>query len=183
MVKGVPGIAYWSRGSEGMTPGGKSNNDCTLSILALVLTTYPLQWRHNGRDGVTNHQPHGCLLHHLFRHRLKKTSKHRVTGLCAENSPVTGELSAEMVSNAEHVSIGWRHHDLHGWPSTQSNRIAHNLAAHYRTAINPAARWWAGSVVCNLSRQKCSSDQRWTNVDTIVLMLGNVNLLHCSLTG
>ena len=21
-----------------------------------------LQWRHNGRDGVSNHQPHDCLL-------------------------------------------------------------------------------------------------------------------------
>ena len=23
---------------------------------------YTLQWRHNGRDGVSNHQPHDCLL-------------------------------------------------------------------------------------------------------------------------
>ena len=26
----------------------------------------------------------------------------------------------------------------HGWPSTQPNRIAHNLAAHHRAAHNPA---------------------------------------------
>ena len=38
------------------------------------------QWRHNGRDGVSNHQPHDCLLSRLFRHRSKKTSKLRVTG-------------------------------------------------------------------------------------------------------
>ena len=30
-----------------------------------------------------NHQPHDCLLNHLFRHKSKKTSKLRVTGLCA----------------------------------------------------------------------------------------------------
>ena len=47
-----------------------------------------LQWRHNGRDDVSNHQPHDCLLNRLFRRRSKKTSKHRVTGLCAGNSPV-----------------------------------------------------------------------------------------------
>ena len=32
-----------------------------------------------------------CLLHRLFMHRSKKTSKLRVTGLCEGNSPVTGE--------------------------------------------------------------------------------------------
>ena len=37
--------------------------------------------------GVLNHQPHGCLLSRLFRRRSKKTSKHRVTGLCVGNSP------------------------------------------------------------------------------------------------
>ena len=41
-----------------------------------------LQWRHNGRDGVSNHQPYDCLLYRLFRRRSKKTSKLRVTGLC-----------------------------------------------------------------------------------------------------
>ena len=33
-----------------------------------------LQWRHNGSDGVSNHQPHDCLLNRLFRHRSNKTS-------------------------------------------------------------------------------------------------------------
>ena len=66
-----------------------------------------LQWRHNGRSGVSNHLPHDCLLNRLFRPRSKKTSKFRVTGLCAENSPVTGEFPAQMASNAENVSIWW----------------------------------------------------------------------------
>ena len=42
-----------------------------------------VRWRHNGRYGVSNHQPHDCLLNRLFRRRSKKTSKLRVTGLCA----------------------------------------------------------------------------------------------------
>ena len=70
----------------------------------------PLQWRHNGCDSVSNHQPHDCLLNRLFRRRSKKASKLRVTGLCAGNSPGTGEFPAQMASYAENVSIWWRHH-------------------------------------------------------------------------
>ena len=36
---------------------------------------------------VSNYQPHEHLLNRLFRRRSKKTSKLRVTGLCAGNSP------------------------------------------------------------------------------------------------
>ena len=71
---------------------------------------YTLRWRHYARDSVSNHQPHDCLLNHLFRRRSRKTSKLRVTGLCARNSPGTGEFPAQMASNAENVSIWWRHH-------------------------------------------------------------------------
>ena len=47
----------------------------------------PLHWRYNDHDGVSNHQPHGCLLNLLFRRWSKKTSKLPVTGLCVGNSP------------------------------------------------------------------------------------------------
>ena len=72
--------------------------------------THTLRWRHNDHAGVSNHQPHGCLLNRLFRRKSKKTSKLRVTGLCAGNSPGTGEFPAQMASYAENVSIWWRHH-------------------------------------------------------------------------
>ena len=52
----------------------------------------PLQWRQNERDGVSDHQPHDSLLNRLFRRRSKKTSMLRVSGLCAWNSPETGEF-------------------------------------------------------------------------------------------
>ena len=71
--------------------------------------SHSLLWRHNGRHGVSNHQPHDCLLSRSIRRRSKRTSKLRVTGLCAGNSPVTGEFPAQMASNAENVSIWWRH--------------------------------------------------------------------------
>ena len=76
-----------------------------------LLRTITLRWRHNGHDRGSNHQPHDCLLNHLYRRRSKKTSKLRVTGLCAGNSPGTGEFHAQMASNAENVSIWWRHHE------------------------------------------------------------------------
>ena len=69
-----------------------------------------VRWRHNDHAGVSNHQPHGCLLNRLFRRKSKKTSKLCVTGLCAGNSPGTGEFPAQMASYAENVSIWWRHH-------------------------------------------------------------------------
>ena len=48
--------------------------------------------------------------------KSKKTSKLRVTGLCVVNSPVTGEFTARRASNAENVSIWWRHHAyIHCW--------------------------------------------------------------------
>ena len=50
------------------------------------------------------------VLNRLFRRRSKKTSKLRVTGLCAGNSPGTGEFPTQMASYAENVSIWWRHH-------------------------------------------------------------------------
>ena len=84
-------------------------------------TAQSLRWRHNGRDGVSNHLPHDCLLNRLFRRRSKTTSKPRVTGLCAGISPETGEFPAQMASNAENVSIWWRYRDAcpyHHWSNT-----------------------------------------------------------------
>ena len=69
-----------------------------------------LRWRHNERDNVSNQQPCDCLLNRLFTRRSKKTSKLRVTGLCAGNSPETGEFPAQRSSNAENGSLWWRHH-------------------------------------------------------------------------
>ena len=86
---------------------------CPLAYLygrPLDVRCIPLRWRHNGGSSVSNHQPHDCLLNRLFRRRSKKTSKLRVTGLCAGNSPGTGEFPAQMTSNAKKVSIWWRHH-------------------------------------------------------------------------
>ena len=94
-----------------------------------------LQWSHNGHDGVSNHHPHRCLLNRLFRRRSNKTSKLRVTGLCAGNSPVTDEFPAQMASDAENVSIWWRHHvscpSEHSSMWQQGDRLHLNLACDW----------------------------------------------------
>ena len=74
--------SYWDKPPHS-PPCGPSGNWETNAALICA----PLHWRQNDHDGVSNHQPHGCLLNRLFRCRSKKTSKLRVTGLCAGNSP------------------------------------------------------------------------------------------------
>ena len=92
-------------------------NSCSFYLLELLIGTVeimrlPLRWRHNELHSVSNHQPRECLLSRLFGRRSKKTSKLQVTGLCAGNSPGTGEFPAQRASNAENVSIWWRHHAM-----------------------------------------------------------------------
>ena len=87
-----------------------------------------LRWRRNGHDGVSNHQAHHCLLNRLFRCRSKKTSKLHVAGLCAGKSPGTGEFPAQMASNAENISIWWRHHGT-------SNYIPQIVGGNYLSLI------------------------------------------------
>ena len=93
-----------------------------VATLSLALS---LQWRHNERDVVSNHHPHDCLLNRLFKAHIKETSKLRVTGLCEGNSPVTGEYPTQRSSNAENVSIWWRHNVI------QSIQIALQTLRHW----------------------------------------------------
>ena len=79
---------------------------------------------------VSNQQTRDCFLNHLFRHRSKKTSKLRVTGLCVGNSPGTGEFPAQMANNAENVSIWWRHHarSMSWIDQAQNSQKRHNIS-------------------------------------------------------
>ena len=88
-----------------------ANWACWINTWIIHLHPQTLDWHHNGHDSVSNHQPHDCLLHCLFRRRSEKILKLRVTGPCAGNSPETGEFPAQMASNAENVSIWWCHHE------------------------------------------------------------------------
>ena len=65
--------------------------------------------------------------------RRSKTPKLRVTGLYEGKSPVTGEFPAQKTSNAESVSIWWRHHD----PGTL--RLFYSLQAIWRSGTTQIA--------------------------------------------
>ena len=64
-------------------------------------------------------------------HRWQKTSKLRVTGLCAGSSPGTGEFPVQRASNAENVSIWWRHH----WTVNFYHKKASNAVDVYKKII------------------------------------------------
>ena len=82
-------LNWWLKLENKISNLHKNNLQFSFVLLATTMyfTRQPLRWRHNDHAGVSNHQPHGCLLNRLFGRRSKKTSKPRVTGLCAGNSP------------------------------------------------------------------------------------------------
>ena len=106
---------------------------CLIRVcLPIRLPTKPLHWRHNEHDGVSNHQPHGCLFNRSFGRRSKKTSKLRVTG--------TGEFPAQRASNTENVFIWWRHHeaksnDLEWWNDVISSIWLNRLSIVERNPL------------------------------------------------
>ena len=57
--------------------------------IVIIMWVLPLQWRHNERDDVSNHQSHDCLHNRLFKRRSKKTSTLRVT------DPLWGEFTGD----------------------------------------------------------------------------------------
>ena len=109
----------------------------TIPVACYLLWHLSLRWRHNGCDCVSNHQPHDCLLNGLFWHRSKKTLNLSVTGLCAGNSPETGEFPAQMASNAENVSIWWRHHMSHITPYAYRITVIKTILGRSQEVVNP----------------------------------------------
>ena len=107
-----------------------------------------LQLRHHERDGASNHRRLDCLLNSLFSRRSKKTSKLRVTGLCAGNSPVNGEFSAQRASNAENVSIWLSYHvkdARENWYRSSwfaHCRNVHNAIKHYDIMTLNVMLWY-----------------------------------------
>ena len=78
--------------------------------------------RHSGDYRIRNIFLHyndvimGAMASQITRRKYSGTDqrKHQssaLLALCAGNSPVTGEFPAQRASNAENVSIRWRHHE------------------------------------------------------------------------
>ena len=88
-----------------------------------------------------------------FRNRSKKTSKRCATGLCARNSPVTGELPAQTASNAENVSIWWRHHAFK-WSMVPALPLR-CLPALIWHSSNKVVWWYAATIMLHCSTWLC----------------------------
>ena len=125
-----------------------------------------LRWRHNGRDSVSNHQPHHCLLNRLFGCRSKKTWKLRVTGLCVGISPGTGEFLAQMASNSENVSIWWRHHVICQWPNRSKSVKFRTPLLNWHEGVSSMLSGYIECITCLsfLSRETylCNFRALWT---------------------
>ena len=113
-----------------------SNSTCMPTTVSCILHL-ALQWRHNDHDGVSMHQPHGCLLNRLFRRISKNASKLRVTGLLCGEFTVTGEFPAQRASNAENFSIWWRHHGM------STNETVSSM----QMVIGDILAWYAANVL------------------------------------
>ena len=74
---------------------------------------FTLHWRHNERDGVSNHRRYDCLLNCLFRRKSKKTSKLRITGFVRgiHRSPVNSPHQGPVMRIGFHLmSSSWMDH-------------------------------------------------------------------------
>ena len=85
---------------------------------------------------------------------IKKTPKLHVTGLCEGNPSVTGGSPSQKASNAETVSIWWRHHVITPWKNN-----TYTIAISYRTCCMASlltgrglADWVTFSVVNGMSQ-------------------------------
>ena len=87
----------------------------------------------------------------LVRRGSKKTSKFRVTGLCAGNLPVTGEFPTQRANNAETVFIWWKKKSN---TSTDSSVQYHIEISHLRSHYPLVPE----RVVNSVTRHKSSFD-------------------------
>ena len=72
----------------------------------------------------------------------------RVTGLCEGNLLVAGEFPAQMASNAENVSIWWRHHGLRVRVCSGQVFVAIFIGVcDVYSAVN---KWWLFAIFDNI---------------------------------
>ena len=78
------------------------------SVLSCTYVPKPLHWRCNDHDGVSNHQPNGCLQSFIQAQIKENIKAPRHWPLCREFTG-TGEFAAQRAGDTENVSIWWRH--------------------------------------------------------------------------
>ena len=101
---------------------------------------YSLQWCHNGRDGVSNHQPHHCLHNCLFWRRSKKSSNLRVTGVCVRGIhrwPHKWPVTREMFPFDDVIICGSQaSHSTHNWVEVKFITENTRNSLQYNTVYN-----------------------------------------------
>ena len=153
------------RGSGGTTQPLQSRSGYSLlhelHTVRITSQELPSQWRHNERDGVSNHRRLDCLLNRLFWRRAKKTSKLRVTDLCEGNSPVNSPHKGPVNGKCFHLmTSSWRPRFL--FVVLCCGQFPENVASTVRCRYNavnflqnthnrhPIARPWGRDMGCLL---------------------------------
>ena len=133
-----------------------STNNVFQTLLKSYVTSLPssnyqghsmtLHWRHDERDAVSNHQPHDCLPNVYSGPDEKENIK------APRHWPLCGDrwIPRTMASNAENVSIWWRHHekdplwllvvDIQYCSLTLSHRFYHALGIRNMLIFEPYRR-------------------------------------------
>ena len=104
--------AFGSSGSSGnkRTCAYLGSNRIQHSETSMLLeNNKSLQWCDNEDCGVNNRRLQ-CLFSRVLRHTSKKTSTLRATGALWGESTVDRWIPLTRASNAENISISWRHH-------------------------------------------------------------------------
>ena len=141
-----------------------------------------LQWRHNGRDGVSDHQPYHCLLNRLFMRRSKKTSNSAslafVRGINRRpvNSPQKWPVTQKK------VSIWWHHHDWNPSKQQGSGRnISYNRLTTQIGTPNTHTCKYQKSITCMHVKYSCSISKQpgshWWIPAISLLMIFSVSRL------
>ena len=91
----------------------------------------------------------------LVQARIRENIKAPCHWLCAGNSPVIGEFPAQKASNAENVSIWWRHHEqfyncvaVHVYGLLHSYRITHDDVIKLQWPIDQSQRYGRHQAAC-----------------------------------
>ena len=156
------------------------------------LFTMSLQWRHNERDGVSNHRCLHCFkqwrhrwfetpsrLNCCFWRRSKKTSKLRVTDLCAGIWPLTVEFPAQKASNAENVSIWWRHHVHQARPGQSEEKANIRSGSCLNQTMGYRRHCPSPVTLRNMDKLSCSEPQQ----NKLNVVNGTVMLIYpCGLS-
>ena len=151
-------------------------------VCCLDFTAKSLHWRHNDHDGVSNHQPHDCLLNRLYRRRSKETSKLRVTGLCVGNSP--GPVNSPHKGPVTRKMFPFD--DVIMWCSPSCHDIFHMTGPLWGIHLSMVDSYdrkgpatWGFHVFFDISLNKlfnkqsicCWFEMQWHSCDSIIILL------------